>query len=241
MRLHLDIATAASELPWSRVLEPGRGVAYDLLARSDPELSWQLHNDGWGMHRMVPFGHGAPRFPSAPHRPGAYAAGGKGVLEFGSPVPAVAEALASALATRELLDWGGTALRVLGMHVVESPGFAGGRATLRTETPVVLKAVSPDQDGDRVVWVLPTEPLFPECLRRNLIRKAQTLGVSPELELEAITWVGSKRSFAVGGGAKPGAAVEIVLRGEPETLWSLWSWGLGEANSAGFGWIRAER
>ena len=59
------------------------------------------------------------------------------------------------------------------------------------------------------------------------------------MELDAITWVGPKRSFAVADGLKPGAPVEAELRGAPETLRAIWSWGLGQANSAGFGWVAA--
>ncbi|WP_425329410.1 CRISPR-associated endoribonuclease Cas6 [Streptomyces inhibens] len=31
--------------------------------------------------------------------------------------------------------------------------------------------------------------------------------------------------------------MEVELSGPPKTLRALWSWGLGQANSAGFGWV----
>ena len=242
MRLRIEVTTSASELPWASVLRPGRSLLYDLLARGAPDLGRQLHDGGLGPYGMVPFGYGAPVFPEAARRRGAYAAGGRGVMEAGSPLLEVVEAWASALAGRELIDWGGVALHVRSVVPVDPPGFAAGRARLRTLTPVVMKGSGRDGDGvrrTRQAWVLPTEPEFPEYFVGNLRRKADTLGLDPDVELDAITWVGPKRSFAVSDGLKPGAPVEAELRGAPETLQAIWSWGLGQANSAGFGWVAA--
>ncbi len=242
MRVRLAVVTAAAEVPWGSVLAPGRGLVYDVLGRVAPELGRRLHENGEGPHGMAPFGHGAPVFSSARRRPGRYAAGGRGEVEFGSPVPAIVEALAAGFAERELLDWGGVALRLTGVDVVEPPEFADGRAVLRTATPVVMKGsgCSPEGvRGPRQAWVLPAELEWAGYFQGNLRRKAETLGLDAKVSLESVSWVGPKRSFAVGQGAKPGAAVEVELSGAPETLRALWSWGLGQANSAGFGWVTA--
>lgn len=242
MRLRLAVTTGASELPWESVLAPGRGLVYEVLGRADPALGMELHERGVGLHGMVPFGHGAPLFPTAPRRRGRYAAGGHGVVEFGSPVPEVAVALARGLRERELVDWGGAAFRVTGLTAIEPPVFPSGRARWRTLTPVVMKGSGRNEEGERVTrqaWVLPTEPEWPGYIQGNLRRKAETLALDPGVELESVTWIGPKRSFRVSQGAKPGAAVEVELSGPPETLQALWSWGLGQANAAGFGWVGA--
>jgi CRISPR-associated endoribonuclease Cas6 len=242
VRLRVEVTTRASVLPWASVLRPGRSLLYDLLAHSAPDVGRRLHDGGLGPHGMVPFGHGAPVFPDAARQPGTYAAGGHGIIEAGSPVLEIVEAWASALAGRELLDWGGMALHVRNVVPLDPPEFAAGRARFRTLTPVVMKGSGRDGDGarrTRQAWLLPTEPEFPAYFAGNLRRKAETLGLDPGVELEAITWVGPKRSFAVSDGLKPGAAVEAELRGAPETLRAIWSWGLGQANSAGFGWVAA--
>ncbi|MGH3908510.1 MAG: CRISPR-associated endoribonuclease Cas6 [Pseudonocardiaceae bacterium] len=242
MRLHLEVRTAAEQLPWREVLRPGRALAYGLLASADPELGTRLHSEGWGLHKMGPFGHGAPVFPSARRRPGEYAVGGRGSVELGSPLPDVVTAWATSLAVQRVIDWGGVAFHVEGVRVVEPPSFASGYARLRTTTPVVLKGSGRDVEGRRVTrqaWLLPTDSEFPVYFTGNLRRKAETLGLDPEVSLERITWIGAKRSFAVGDGLKVGAPVEVELRGAPETLQAVWSWGLGQANSAGFGWVSA--
>ncbi len=154
----------------------------------------------------------------------------------------IVQAWADVLAGRELINWGGVALHVRKVVPVDPPEFAAGRARLRTLTPVVMKGSGREGDGvrrTRQAWVLPSEPEFPEYFVGNLRRKAHTLGLDPDVELDAITWVGPRRSFAVSGGLKPGAPVEAELRGAPETLRAIWSWGLGQANSAGFGWVAA--
>jgi CRISPR-associated endoribonuclease Cas6 len=242
MRLRIEVTTSAAEVPWREVLRPGRSLLYDLLAHGAPDLGQQLHEKGFGLHGMVPFGHSAPLFPQSPRKRGAYVAGGRGFIEIGSPLLAVVEGWATALATRELLDWGGVALRMLNVVPLDPPEFASGRARLRTVTPVVMKGSGRNEDGvrqTRQAWVLPAEPEFPAYFAQNLMRKAETLGLDPDIELDAITWIGPKRSFAVSGGLKPGAPVEAELRGSPEVLQAIWSWGLGQANSAGFGWVAA--
>lgn len=242
MRVRLSVTTSASELPWENVLAPGRGVVYDVLGRVAPELGRELHERGLGPYRMTPFGYGAPAFPGARRGRGKYAVGGRGVIEFGSPVPEIAEALGRGLVARELLDWGGVAFRLTGLEVVPPPVCSSGRVRLRTATPVVLKGSGRNDGGVRVsrqAWLLPDEPQWAEYFQGNLMRKAETLGLDSGVALESVTWIGAKRSYRVGDGAKPGAPVEVELSGPPETLRALWSWGLGQANSAGFGWVQS--
>ncbi|WP_182879989.1 CRISPR-associated endoribonuclease Cas6 [Microbispora sp. H10949] len=242
MRVRIEVATAATELAWAKVLAPGRSLAYDLLAREAPDLGRQLHAQGAGPYGMVPLGHSAPVFPQARRRRGAYALGGRGWVELGSPLFEVTAALAQGIKRRELLDWGGAALRILSVAPVEPPSYASGRGRFRTLTPVVMKGTGREESGQRTTrqaWLLPTDTEFPVFFQRNLRRKAETLGLDPEVSLTEISWIGAKRSFAVGQGAKPGAPVEVELTGPPDTLRAIWSWGLGAANAAGFGWVAA--
>lgn len=242
MRLRLAVRTTATSLGWEKVLRPGRGLIYELLSRGAPELGLRLHKHGWGQTGMTPFGYSAPVFPEARRKRGQYMIGGSGTVEIGSPLPQVIEGIAKGLADQSVLDWGGTALRVDSVDVLPPPDFSAGRALMRTSTPVVMKGSGHDEHGQRTTrqaWVLPTEPEFPAYFEANLRRKADTVGVDSDVSVHAITWVGPKRSFAVGKGAKPGAAVEAEVHGSPETLRCIWSWGLGQANSAGFGWVIA--
>lgn len=242
MRLRLRVRTTARSIPWEHVLKPGRSLVYDALARSAPELGARLHTSGWGSTGMVPFGYGPPVFPQARRRKGVYAAGGTGTVEIASPVPEVLEAIAKGLADQHVLDWGGTALKLEAIEPVDPPGFPEGRARMRTTAPVVVKGSGLDDAGNRSTrhaWVLPAEPEFDVYFEGNLNRKAATLGLEAAAQVEAITWVGPKRSFAVGGGLIPGAAVEAELRGDPQVLQAVWSWGLGQSNSAGFGQVAA--
>ncbi|NJQ08321.1 CRISPR-associated protein Cas6 [Streptomyces lonarensis] len=236
------MTTSAQEIPWPSVLSPGRSLVYGLLARHAPQLGRRLHAEGHGVHRMAPFGHSAPYFPHAARSRGRYAAGGSGTIEFGSPLSELLEAVARGLAGREVLDWGGVALRVTGLAAVEPPSFASGLATFRTTTPVVMKSAGGERGGDqlpRQQWLLPGDPGWAAYLQGNLVRKAETLGLKPAIEVVSVGSVGPKRSFSVGSGKKPGATIEVTLRGEPDVLAAVWSWGLGQGNSAGFGWIAA--
>ncbi|MCX4970988.1 hypothetical protein OHA98_40965 [Streptomyces sp. NBC_00654] len=157
----------------------------------------------------------------------------------------VVEGWAAALSSTSVIAWGPAAFIVDDVEPVEAPAFPSGRAVFRTTTPVVMKASGMDASGARTTrqaWCLPGEPEWDVYVEGNLRRKAETLGLDPDLTLEDVTWAGPKRSFAVSsasgpGGKKPGACVEVALSGPPETLSALHSWGVGQANSAGMGWI----
>ncbi|WP_280433432.1 CRISPR-associated endoribonuclease Cas6 [Nocardia brasiliensis] len=174
-----------------------------------------------------------------------YAAGGPGILELGSPLPQVIEAWAEALTSMPVIAWGPTAFIIDKVEVIEPSTFASGRAVFRTSTPVVMKSSGKDDSGTRTTrqaWCLPGEPEWDVYVEGNLRRKAETLGLDRNVTLEGVRWVGPKRSFAVGttrgpGGKKPGACVEVEVSGDPVTLQAVHSWGLGQANSAGMGWI----
>lgn len=247
MRLCVRCHTKAPTLSWEDVIGPGRALSYALLERGAPEMGARLHSEGWGRHGMVPFGHSAPVFPMARRRRGVYAAGGPGLVEFGSPLPEVVEGWAAALGSMPVIPWGPTAFIVDGVEAVEAPSFPSGRAVFRTVTPVVMKSSGRDDSGTRTrrqAWCLPGEPEWDVYMQGNLRRKAETLGLDTEVTLEEVRWVGPKRSFAVAaasgsGGRKPGACVEVTVSGAPETLSALHSWGLGQANAAGMGWIGA--
>jgi len=251
MRVRIEITTTASEIPWPDVLKPGRGLIYSLLNAADPELGQRIHEKGWGPHRLAPFGYSGPIFPHAPRKRGVYTAGGRGYLELGSPVPEVGVALLTALAQRDTISWGPVQLRVLTVTVDKTPPPS---STFRTVTPVVLKSGRPPNliapSGGQNC--LPGEAEFAARLQANLQRKAETLGLDPAPALQRITWIGPRRSFAVGDGYKPGAAVEVELSGtgrpaliaptggqNGEILAALRDWGLGAANAAGFGWVAA--
>ncbi|WP_240487040.1 CRISPR-associated endoribonuclease Cas6 [Actinomadura flavalba] len=169
------------------------------------------------------------------------------MLELGSPLLAVVEAWAAALASMPVIAWGATAFIVDDIQPVDAPAFPSGRATFRTETPVVMKGSGRDEHGTRTTrqaWCLPSDPEWEVFVQNNLRRKAETVNLDPDVSVEGVGWVGAKRSFAVGssrgaGGRKPGACVEITVSGPPETLSALHSWGLGQANSTGMGWIGA--
>ena len=185
MRLRVGVRTRAAGIPWREVLRPGRGIVYDVLAQTAPELGTRLHERGWGPYRMAPFGHSAPRFPGARGRRGEYPAGGDGVVEFASPLPEVVHALAAGLSERAVLDWGGVALQVQRVVPVFAPLFSEGTAQLRAVTPVIVKGPpGREVDGTRQRsqrWLLPGEPEWGSI-------SSGTCGVRPKLSAWIQRW-----------------------------------------------------
>ncbi|RJO79152.1 CRISPR-associated protein Cas6 [Nocardia panacis] len=245
--MRVTFHTSARELSWEHVLSPGRAVCYTLLDRSNPELGAMLHEYGYGSYRLVPFGYSAPVFRAGRKARGTYPVGGPGVIEFGSPLPEVIAAWAQTMRSMPVLAWGPVAFIVDRVELLDQPGFDSGTAVFRTSTPVVMKGSGRSDSGERTTrqaWVLPGEPEWDAYFERNLRRKAETLGLDSDVTLESVTWLGPRRAFAVAGrsgvvGKKPGACVEVAVSGAPETLRAIHSWGLGQANATGMGWIES--
>jgi CRISPR-associated endoribonuclease Cas6 len=195
-----------------------------------PALGQQLHDRGYGPYRLRPFGFCPPAFPRAKRAHGTYTIGGEGSLEFTTPLPEVLEALLKTLATTTELHWGPACLEVKRIDVQEPPPFKAGIAEFRTITPVIVRG---DQRG---TFLLPDDPTWPARVRSNLQRKAATLGLDPTVEVE-LAWTGRRRLYRIDGSARIGSPAVMEVLAAPETLAAIWSWGLGQGNSAGFGWI----
>jgi CRISPR-associated endoribonuclease Cas6 len=230
VRIVLQLRASPGRLAWEEVLTPGRGLVYGALAEHSPQLGRELHDAGYGPHRLRPFAFCPPTFPSAPRIARFYAVGGLGSVAFASPLLVVAEAVAKAVAGRGVLHWGSAALEVRSVAAVDPPRFLNGPAEWHTTTPVVVKGGHPDR------FLLPHDPGWLDGLRGNLQRKAATLGLDDAVEVELL-WAGARRLFRVDGSARIGAPVAVRVQAASETLAAIWSWGLGQANSAGFGWI----
>lgn len=239
MRLRVHVYTAAKTIPWEEVHRPGRALIYSLLHEADPALGEHIHNTGWGTRGMTPFGFCPPVFPAAPRQDEVYAAGGAGWLEIGTPVAAVARAIGTAIQNRRYIDWGGVALRVNRCEVLSPPStLAAGYAVWTTLTPVVVKSGDSRREATR--WLLPGDKGWDGRVGQNSRRKAATLGLEPRVGVDEVLWVGATRSYVVapdGDGRKVGARVKVRMVGNPNVLRALWCWGLGEATSAGMGWI----
>lgn len=252
MRLRVHINTRASEIPWDNVFAPGRGTIYSALKRRAPQLGAVIHTQGWGPHKMAPFGHSAPTFSRSLCVRGKYAVGGAGYLEFGSPLPELINALECDLRMIPILDWGGVALNVDNVTRVAAPAFSSGRAKLRTTSPTIVRAEAtrdPERELVRGRWLLPGDLGFDVALSHSLRRRCETFG-HDGVQLQGITWIGPRRSFSVVGhgsegsptvkrGQKSGAPIEVDVSGTPAALQALWSAGIGGATSAGFGWVIA--
>lgn len=234
VRILVDVSAEAGVLPWEDVLSPGRRFIYGALATHAPELGRQLHDAGYGPHRLRPFSFCPPRFDMERGRSrdrGQYRVGGPGVLAFTTPLEECGEAIVKRLSGTSRLTWGPLEL-VLTEVRLEKPDVTETRSLVRwtTRTPVIVKG------EERGTFLLPEEPLWLARIQRNLVRKAQTLGLESEIEVELVH-AGVRRLFRVDRSARIGALATVDVAGAPKTLAALRDWGLGEANSGGFGWI----
>lgn len=230
MRLVVSVSTTDETIRWEDLYGPGRGIVYAALIEYAPALGKEIHDGSWGRWGLVPFAVGPPVFPRAPRRRGVYAAAGTGTVEFVSPLPEVLEAVTRYLQRHGALAWARTPLEIEALDVVMPPAFTDGVARFTTTTAVLVKG------GDD--YLLPGQDGYQFLLRKNLEKKADTLGLPADLSCE-VTWAGTRRMFRVGGAPKVGVVLDLRVTAAPEVLAGLWSWGVGQLNSAGFGLVSA--
>ncbi|SCK12588.1 CRISPR-associated endoribonuclease Cas6 [Streptomyces sp. WMMB 322] len=229
MRVRVDVEADVPSLHWKDVHGPARGVLYSVLRTADAELAGKLHDAGWAGHRVKPVGLTSPQFRGAPKKAGVYTTSRDGSVWFGSPVPEIASALVTGLATRKELAWGPAKLRIRGFTLDIDAPPAGDEVELSTATPVILKHDSR--------YLLPGDEHYVERLRHNLWHKADVLSLPAPGALRVLE-AGPQRRFMVRGSPRIGAQVRVALSADPRLVDALRSWGLGLDTLQGFGWVR---
>ncbi|MET7639234.1 CRISPR-associated endoribonuclease Cas6 [Streptomyces sp. NPDC005438] len=229
MRVRVDVGTDVPTLRWEDVHGPARGVMYELLAGQDPMLAKSLHENGPGSGGTGPLGVAIPQFRGAASRNGVYTTSQDGSIWMGSPIPEIAGNLVSAISARREIRWGAALLKIKGFAVDMPLSSTEKTFELITATPVVLR------DGAR--YLLPDDDRYTECLRENLERKADFLGLPPPLDVGVVA-AGPRRRMVVKGTLRVGARLRVRVEADPRLVEALRSWGLGMDTIQGFGWIR---
>lgn len=231
-RLRIHIHTRARHIPWDDVLRPGRSLLYSLLYQHDPRLAGRVHRSSG----MAPFGYSAPTFPGAARIRGVYAAGGDGWWDVGTTSRDIAAAWVAGLVTNPLLNWGGVAIKVVGVFVTTPPVWDGGAVVWRTTTPVCVRTTT--AQGSKPL--LPGDGSYLPALRASLRTRARSVGVplvaAPQLH---VLHVGGRRSYPVSGSDTPrvGCPLAVRIAAPPQLLSVLWCTGIGQQTGAGFGWV----
>lgn len=238
MRIIADItAPRDAELAWDDIHKPGQRIVYEALRAHDPELGAALHEHGWGTYGLVPFGFQPPVFPAGKRQPKRYPTGGPGTIGFATPLPRVAAALARTIQAGQVLGWGGLDITVAAVRA-DDASYGAGKAIWRTTTPVIVKGRGKPRPGksSQPNFLLPQDPEWGTYLVSNLERKAATFELPDDIDVKVLDH-GPRRLFRVGKNARIGVTATVEVHAAPDTLRLIHDWGLGQGNSAGFGWV----
>jgi len=238
MRVRL---TFSSELPvmisiwYNRALQ---GMIYSALG--DHYGNW-LHDVGFvqGGRSLKLFTFSRPM--GAYRRMGDY-------LEFrgpvsvivSSPVEEFVERLCSGLLERGGADLEVNRLKLESVEVLAAPEL-GEEMDVVTLSPITVYSTLYTADGrGKTYYYSPFEREFSELLLRNLVRKAEVLGIRDGggrgLEVHPVGRVREVISIFKGTVVK-GWAGRFLLKGDPAILRTGYEAGLGAKNSAGFGMV----
>jgi CRISPR-associated endoribonuclease Cas6 len=204
-------------------------VLYGLIGAKEPDLAWQLHDQGWQGTTLRPAGISPPLFVGAVQRRGVYTTSGSGSVWFGSPVPRIAAALLRGISGLRELRWGGSRLIIRGVDLEWAPDHGSGIGVFQTVSPVLVKLDS--------TFLLPGEDGFVDRLEHNVRHKADVLGLPSEVSVEVLD-AGPRRVFDVAGAKRVGANARLRLAAAPVLLNALYDCGLGINNVQGFGWVK---
>lgn len=268
VRVRLNVAKNGS-LSFDALHAPGRAMAYAAVgSKLGADRKAELHEGGEALYHLRPFGFGPPTFPIAKRVKGRWAVGGDGFWEIGSPHHDLVWAFATWLKEQRTITWAGVSMDVVGIEAPTVPEYPEGFGSFTTVSPTVVKDaatagsaarreardegdprryLNPYRDGhgrdDGTVderAVRAERVAFEDGLNRNARKKTETLGLESDLRLSVIEVI-SSHTRRIGDGVRVGARIVVDAVGAPEALVMLWAWGLGESNSAGFGWIGVNR
>ncbi|MDX2032795.1 MAG: CRISPR-associated endoribonuclease Cas6 [Blastocatellia bacterium] len=257
LHVHLQPRAASSEIPVDNY--PLAAVVYGLLAAVAPDYAAFLHDEGFAVDGYEERGErpSSKRFKffvfsrlaqrnKRISRDRIVLNDSLATWQIGSPMDEMMGALAESLMVNREVRIGDrfseAVFQVAGIDIEEPPPPS---ARLRGETlsPLFVAVDETDGAGKRVKHHLRADdPRFESCLAANLCEKYRALtGIAPEAEELAFRFTEPPRSQLVQyrGTNHKSWMGRFTLTGDPALLRLAWEAGLGEANSKGFGMIRA--
>ena len=234
------------------------GLVYRLLECSDADYARFLHEEGYGLdaeaRRFKLFTFSGLRAQKR-RIAGSTLWLGPGIVSWfvASPVEDFLTHIATGLLSAGVLNVGPLELPITQIETQAVPEFSAGIAHFTYLSPIVA-AVPVEVNGKPGTrYLRPTEdgPAFSEAVRKNLVRKYQTLheGQPPanandfELTFSAdylAAHRGGMKNIEFKGIQIIGAQAPFRAVGSAELLQTMWECGAGEKNSSGFGMVEVD-
>ena len=236
------------------------GLVYRLLECSDANYARFLHDEGYGLEadarRFKLFTFSGLRAQRRRIMGDTLWLGPGAVSWFiASPVEDFLTHIATGLLSSGVLSVGPTLeLPITQIETQAAPDFSAGAAHFTCLSPIVAAVPVEINGKSGTRYLRPAEdaPAFSEAVRKNLIRKYQTLheGKSPanandfELTFSAdylAAHRGGTKNIEFKGIQIIGAQAPFsVVSGGVELLQTMWECGAGEKNSSGFGMVELD-
>lgn len=242
MRLKITLqGEHALLLPWN-YQHYLHGFLYAAVTGENPEIGVFLHEQGFAKDRhRYKFFVFSKLFPArARGTPEGLVAHPPILWWVSSPLSPFVEALALALLKSGRIPLGTRLLSVEDVTVEEPPVFTG-RVLCETLSPLVASTGVKKGEKLHKVFLSPEDPRFFEVITKNLLRKAEALGIHGFSEhcvaFESASPWRSKLIMVQGTNVR-GYEGRFFAEGDATLLALAYEAGLGERNSQGFGMFK---
>ena len=234
------------------------GLVYRLLECSDADYARFLHEEGYGLdadaRRFKLFAFSGLRAQKR-RIAGNTLWLGPGVVSWfvTSPVEDFLTHIATGLLSSGVLSVGPVEFPITQIETQAVPDFSAGAAHFTCLSPIVAAVPVEFNEKPGTRYLRPAEDglAFSEAVRKNLVRKYQTLheGQPPanandfELIFSAdylTSHRGGTKNIEFKGIQIIGAQAPFRASGPAELLQTMWECGAGEKNSSGFGMIELD-
>lgn len=232
IKLHLN-SSEQQKVSWQNYLQPGHKLIYQMLASVSPVLKQEIYEK----KTITPFCYNALQFDYKKGSKEGVTYQGNGLMEISTSRSDVAAVLISGFQKSNNIKWGEITLNLVNVELEFEPNIP---KLFKTLTPtIVLGTTLPGQSKyGRKHYLYPEDEEFGGLLQQNATTKLQLLGIDEPLELISYERAGKNVRYETTRSFIAGAPIISEWSGSDTALRTLYSSGLGQANSYGGGMIQ---
>ena len=210
------------------------GVIYSSIKRADPDLAYSLHSSkGFKF-----FTFSELKAPKRKVSEKGIFIKNKAYFLVSSPKNEIISSFISGLLEKPEIKIAKTKLTVENVEILKAPQF-NSITTFSTLSPVVVRTAKEENGKLKTIDLLPNEEKFYENLKKNLVRKYETLYNEKRDNIDFEKPLSTKpKRIRIKNTHHRATHMVIKAKGDSELLKLAYETGLGEKNSMGFGMVK---
>ncbi len=213
------------------------GAIYSSIRRADVDLAYRLHSSK--SFKFFTFSQlQAPKRKA--YKDGIFVSGYAYFL-VSSPIKEIISSIVEGMLCKPEIKISSTKFTIESIEVLKPKKF-NGEALFSTLSPVIVRTAKEENGKLKTIDLLPNEEKFYENLKKNLIRKYETLYNEKRDNIDFEKPISTKpKRIQIKNTYHRATHMVIKAKGDSELLKLAYETGLGEKNSMGFGMVKVVR